>query len=79
MLRPTTDWSTEYVALPFRYLPTNQYLVVADTASTVITYPGGVILLNAGDYRVINAPIGQISSPTPFQIVQLGQVVTVTI
>ena len=67
-------WSKQYLAVPFRDLTRNWYQAIADTDSTVITFPGGGQFLDAGGFAQFNATIGLINSTYPIQLIQLGQV-----
>lgn len=74
MLLSPSMWSTQYMAVPFNGLSVNWYQAIADTDSTVITYPGGGYFLNSGGYVQFNASIGMITSNYPVQLIQIGQV-----
>jgi len=78
MVRQTSTWKLAYAALPFSYIITTPhptfYLLVSDTAGTIIRYPSNVLLLNAGEFAIINETAsGQISASNPIQVIQYGQ------
>ena len=75
MLLPVGVWGTQFAAIPFLYLTTNYYQVVANTDHTVVSAGSTVIAtLYAGEYRRFQIGAALISSNYPIQLIQIGQV-----
>uniref|UniRef100_A0A914VWI5 IgGFc-binding protein N-terminal domain-containing protein n=1 Tax=Plectus sambesii TaxID=2011161 RepID=A0A914VWI5_9BILA len=74
MLLPVGGWGTQFTAIPFMYLSTNWYQVVANTANTVVSVGGTTVAtLNAGEYRNFSIGAALVTSNYPVQLIQIGQ------
>uniref|UniRef100_A0A914VP80 IgGFc-binding protein N-terminal domain-containing protein n=1 Tax=Plectus sambesii TaxID=2011161 RepID=A0A914VP80_9BILA len=74
MLLPVGVWGTQFAAIPFLYLTTNYYQVVANTDHTVVSAGSTVIAtLYAGEYRRFQIGAALVSSNYPIQLIQIGQ------
>uniref|UniRef100_A0A914VUS6 IgGFc-binding protein N-terminal domain-containing protein n=1 Tax=Plectus sambesii TaxID=2011161 RepID=A0A914VUS6_9BILA len=74
MLLPVVGWGTQFVAIPFVYLTTNWYQVVANTNNAVVSADSTTIAtLNAGEYRKFQIGAALVTSNHPVQLIQIGQ------
>jgi hypothetical protein len=76
MLLPAAGWGTLFTLVPFAYVSSQQYQIVANTTGTIVNVTDGQqFQLNIGDYRLITvAASAMLTSNYPIQLVQMGQV-----